>query len=439
MNILFSKNSVAGPISGADEIAVTYAVELKAAGHATGMLLVHPPASGDPLAGRLRAAEVPLTTLASPAFSASLAAGRKLAIRAMRAYSPASQLIRSNSRKLVFDLLQRYHDGCCEYLTRNRPDVLHVLTPDPGAVMLIRAAHATGVPVIYQEVGIPFHPPGFEEVYERFVSVLPLCARVAVLSPRLAQEIIRALPWLERPFVLPLISQDAINGALPSAPASESVRFGFAARLEHLKGPLHLIEGFPIAHRARPGIELKIAGDGSQRQQIVLTLRRLGLEKKCHLVGVYATLKERSQFMRGIDVFVLPSLTEGTPNAIIEAMAHAKPIVATAVGGIPDVVSDEEGILVPPNDAKALGAAIIRLAADAELRQRMGLAARKKYEQLFTPRVVLPLLTDFYERVIEGHSAGNNGTRQPPKDIRHPWSGAEPCEGYSSQLIGELS
>ena len=131
--------------------------------------------------------------------------------------------------------------------------------------------------------------------------------------------------------------------------------------------------------------------------------------------------------MEGIDVFVLPSLTEGTPNAIIEAMAHAKPIIATAVGGIPDVVSEKVGILVPPNDVKALGAAMSRLAGDAALRQTMGLAAREQYEQLFTPRVVLPLLTDFYERLLNGHEVTNNGnngngqTRRPQEQATHPW------------------
>jgi len=422
MKVLFCKTSFAGPISGADEIAVTYAVELKAAGHSTSILLVHPPASGDPLAARLRAAEVPLTTLASPAFSASLAAGRKLVIRAMRAYSPASPLIRARSRKLVSDLLQRYHESCCEYLIRNRPDVVHVMTPDPGAMMLIRAAHTTGVPVVYQEVGIPFHPPGFEDVYERFTSVLHLCAGVAVLSPRLAQEISRVMPQLAMPRVIPLISHDAMNGASPADAASDSVRFGFAARLEHLKGPLQLVEAFGIAHRTHPGIELRIAGDGSQRQQMILALRSLGLQDKCQLVGVYGTLKERSQFMREIDVFVLPSLTEGTPNAIIEAMAHAKPIIATAVGGIPDVVSEEIGILVPANDVDALGAAILRLSTDSDLRREMGLAARKKYEQLFTAEAVLPLLIDFYEQVINGGHRNNNVECHSEAELAHPWA-----------------
>lgn len=77
--------------------------------------------------------------------------------------------------------------------------------------------------------------------------------------------------------------------------------------------------------------------------------------------------------MRGIDVFVLPSLTEGTPNSVIEAMAHAKPVIATAVGGLPDFVTEDVGILVPPGDTAALGWAMARLARDPALRRSMGL------------------------------------------------------------------
>jgi len=421
MKILFCKNSFAGPISGADEIAVTYAIELKAAGHDTSMLLVHTPSKNDPLAERLRAANVPLNTLASGTFSASLATGRRLAIRAMRAFSPASDLIRSNSRKLVFNLLQRYHDACCEYLRHHQPDVIHVLTPDPGAVMLIRAAHDTNLPVVYQEVGIPFHPPGFEEVYERFVSVLPLCARIAALSPVLANELSRVLPQVPQAQVLPLISQDH-NGASTPTPPDDVVTFGFSARLEHLKGPLRLLDAFRVAHQTHPQVGLKIAGEGSQRDDFISGSRRLSLEEKCQLVGVYTTLEGRNRFMGGIDVFVLPSLTEGTPNVIIEAMAHAKPIIATAVGGVPDLVTNEVGILVPSDDGKALAAAMARLAGDAEMRRRMGIAARKRYEQLFTPEAVLPLLVDFYDRILEQHAvAPPRSTDRPLSELNHPW------------------
>jgi glycosyltransferase involved in cell wall biosynthesis len=412
MKILYCKNNFAGPISGADEIAVMYAIELKAAGHDTRILLVHAPLKNDPLVKRLRAANVPLSTLASPVFSSSLEAARKLAIRAMHAFTPASDLIRTNSRRVVAELLQRYYSACRMDLKNNRPDVVHVLTPGPGAEVLIRAAHDEGIPVIYQEVGIPFHPPGFEDVYERFVSVLPLCSEVAVLSPALATEVSRVLPQVGPTKVLPLISPD-YNGIPDAKLNSEVVTFGFSARLEHLKGPIRLLEGFSIAHQTAPNIALKIAGEGSQRQEFIALSRRLGVEQKCELVGVYSTLQERAEFMAGIDVFVLPSLTEGTPNVIVEAMAHAKPTIAGNVGGVPDLLAEGVGLLVSPDDVRELGAAMVRL-TDPALRKEMGLAARKRYEELFTPRAVLPMLLDFYNGIVEGGSAS--------PALNHPWS-----------------
>jgi glycosyltransferase involved in cell wall biosynthesis len=419
MKILFCKNNFAGPISGADEIALTYAIELKAAGHATSILLVQPPAKNDPLAARLRAADVPLDTLASATFSTSLATARRFAIRAMRTFSPLSGLILSNSRKVVFNLLQQYHVACCEYLKRKRPDVVHVLTPDPGAVMLVRAAHETNIPVVYQEVGIPFHPPGFEDVYERFLSVLPLCTEVTALSPSLAQELRRVSTRSSPAKVLPLISPDH-NGFTKPQSTSEVVTFGFAARLEHLKGPLRLLEAFGVAHQTHEQMKLSIAGEGSQRGEFVAGSRRLGVKEKCELVGVYKSIEERSEFMKSIDVFVLPSLTEGTPNVIIEAMAHEKPVIATAVGGVPDLVTEDVGILVPPDDSRALAAAMIRIAIDTKMRRRMGAAARQQYEQLFTPAAVLPVLLDLYAGIIESTRTNkhvDNGRQRPS----HPW------------------
>ena len=421
MKILFSKSTFVGPISGADEIVTRYAIEMKKVGHQTGILLVHSPELGTPQVTHLNTAGVPISILASPAFSTSLTLGRRVAPWLMRALSPASQMIRTILRKQVFHLLQRYHDACCEYLLTHRPDVVHVVTPDPGAVMLIRAAHTVGIPVVYQEVGIPFHPPGFEEVYERLVSVLPLCSGVAALSPRLAQEMKRALPQLKRVQVLPLISQNGWRDAAGQASNSDDVCFGFAARLEHLKGPLSLVEAFAIARHLQPRTSVKIAGEGSQRDMIVATIEKFNLEQACQLVGVYKTAQERSRFMQSINVFVLPSLTEGTPNAIIEAMSHGKPIIATDVGGIADIVTEEVGALVPARDMKALGAAMSELAGNPEVRKRMGIAARKKYEQLFTPLAVLPVLTEFYEMAISKGQSKTYGQKEEPNPVTHPW------------------
>jgi len=236
----------------------------------------------------------------------------------------------------------------------------------------------------------------------------------------------RALPDIREPRVVPLIAPDAADefGEADEARGEgAAVTFGFASRLEHLKGPLQFVEGFRIAHGAHPSVEIKVAGEGSQREDIVRALRRLGLEEKSQLVGTYTTPAGRSSFMQETDVFVLPSLTEGTPNAIIEAMAHAKPVVAAAVGGIPDLVTPDVGILVPPGDTEALGAAMTRLATDPELRAKMGRAARRRYEQLFTPHAVLPLLINFYQHVLNGNGAGRNGNSHLP-EVTHPWAQA---------------
>lgn len=147
----------------------------------------------------------------------------------------------------------------------------------------------------------------------------------------------------------------------------------------------------------------------------------MNLKKKSQLVGTYRNAHERSLFMRSISVFVLPSLTEGTPNAIIEAMAHGKPIIATDVGGVADIVTEEIGVLVPSGDTKALEDAMAQLAGNLELCRSMGIAARKKYEQLFTSPAVLPVLTDFYEKVIGNGHAQKRQQAGESSRVEHPW------------------
>jgi glycosyltransferase involved in cell wall biosynthesis len=114
---------------------------------------------------------------------------------------------------------------------------------------------------------------------------------------------------------------------------------------------------------------------------------------------------------------VLPSLAEGTPNSIVEAMAHGIPIIASDVGGIADMIADQAGILVPPGDVDALAAAMRRLAGDASLREQMGQTAKDQYQKLFSPAAVLPMLLDTYTRLTVNTAAtavGNNG--------HHPWA-----------------
>ncbi|HEU5236743.1 MAG TPA: glycosyltransferase family 4 protein, partial [Pyrinomonadaceae bacterium] len=135
--------------------------------------------------------------------------------------------------------------------------------------------------------------------------------------------------------------------------------------------------------------------------------------------GVYTHPEECRAFMESLDVFVMPSFSEGTPNSIVEAMACGKPIIASDVGGIPDMIGDEAGLLVPPGEIDALAEAMLRLARDSDLRKQMGKAAQARYQKLFSPKVVVPLIVESYERV-----ARNNGRRPSVNGNQtfYPWA-----------------
>jgi glycogen synthase len=104
-------------------------------------------------------------------------------------------------------------------------------------------------------------------------------------------------------------------------------------------------------------------------------------------------------------------------------------VIATDVGGIRDIITEEVGILVQPEDPKALGTAMARLASDCQLRRRMGDAARRKYEQLFTPRAVMPVLIDCYERSMNYSRPAANGRRRSSVQLSHPWCDADGDKG----------
>jgi len=431
MKIILCKGQFQGPISGADETLVSYATNLRRAGHSVSVLLMYPHSPEDHYYDRLRAAGVPVTTLAVEPVRSSLDAGRSFARGVLRALPATGPVVRSSAQRVAATLASRYYARCREHLRLSGADLAHVFTPDAGAMVMIRAASAAGVPVLYQELGMPYDPPDYRPFYKRFTSVLPLCAEVAALSPLLARKCREHLPHGGTISVLPIITEELSAGAgesraarAPQRPPGEGVVVGFAARIEHLKGPMILLEAFAAACRERPDLRLKIAGSGSLKQCLAERAEALGVASRCQFVGVYREREERRSFMRGLDLFALPSLTEGTPNSIAEAMSHGLPVVASAVGGIPDLITPEVGALVRPGDPHSLADELVALAADAGLRARMGRAAERRYAELFLPDVVLPILLETYERVASKKRP--NPAPAPPLlgGCRHPW--AEP-------------
>jgi glycosyltransferase involved in cell wall biosynthesis len=205
---------------------------------------------------------------------------------------------------------------------------------------------------------------------------------------------------------------------LPRRPVPFGTIFGYAARLERGKGPAELLQAFARLTDRCDGTYLRLAGVGPLSYSARKQSRRLGLDERVEFTGSYSTTVGRAAFLQSLDVFVLPSFAEGTPNSIIEAMAVGLPVIASSVGGIPDMVTTETGILVPPGDAAALEEAMHRLASDHALRTRMGAAAKRRYEDLYSPRAALPRLLDVYARVAHEHGVGEASRHRVARDHR---------------------
>ena len=134
---------------------------------------------------------------------------------------------------------------------------------------------------------------------------------------------------------------------------------GFVGRLQEVKGVRYLIESLVELKTVIPKVKLLIVGDGPLRASLQDYAQELGLGEQVIFTGYR---RDIPQVLNAMNVFVLPSLREDLPLSPIEAMAMRKPVVATNVGGIPEVVVDgETGILVPPKDASALAKAISRI------------------------------------------------------------------------------
>jgi glycosyltransferase involved in cell wall biosynthesis len=158
-----------------------------------------------------------------------------------------------------------------------------------------------------------------------------------------------------------------------SGPLHSAVAVG---RLVRLKGFDVLLKAAAIVRQAAPNFSLRIVGDGSERDTLEWQISDLRLADAVQLVGYK---EDPASYFEEAGVYVLSSRSEGIPLTLLEAMACGLPIVATAVGGVPEIVSDgENGLLVRPDDPAALSKAILRLIRDPSLAKRLGAAARAR-------------------------------------------------------------
>jgi glycosyltransferase involved in cell wall biosynthesis len=173
---------------------------------------------------------------------------------------------------------------------------------------------------------------------------------------------------------------------------------GMVARLDLQKGFEYLLRAVGELCAAFPALKVVIVGEGPDRHAIESMVQRFGLQSNVILAGQHSDMPG---IYAAMDVFVLPSLNEGLPMTILEAMAASRPVIATRVGAIPKVIKDgETGLLVDPGDANGLRDALARFLTDSDLCRRIGSAGHDWVSRNYTSEAMVLKYRQMYDDVL---------------------------------------
>jgi len=302
------------------------------------------------------------------------------------------------------------HLGFWRLMRRLRPTVLH--TYNLAALEYAFTGTMAGVPVrIHAEHGRDASDPEGKNAKHNFLRrrLVPFVDRFIPVSEDLNRwlgEVVR-IPASKTLFIKNGVDTDKF--ALGAAPAPDSpwqagdIVIGTVARVQDVKNHRALVDAFArlrtqlqdSAPELAPRVKLSIVGDGPLLPAVREQVNSLGLDDAVWLPGARADI---GALLQTFSVFALPSLAEGTPVSMLEAMACGLPVVASNVGGIPEVVDDGvQGLLVPVGDVDALARALARYAMDSRLRERHGHAGRARVEDRFSMRAMLTAYGALYD------------------------------------------
>ncbi len=308
---------------------------------------------------------------------------------------------------------------------RRLTSVVKQVTPDLIHTMLFRASQAgriagwrNGVPVVSSFVNVPYDrsrrrvdkaSKGWKlkglqfmdamtaRLVTRFHAVSEFAKSSNCQALRVNDARVAVVPRGRDPLQFPSRETEACR---PAVPVVMNV-----GRLIEQKGQSHLIAAMQAVTQQVPQAKLRIAGDGPLRESLAGLVQQLGLGKHIELLGRCLDVPEQ---LKAADVFAFSSLYEGLPGAVIEAMFAGCPIVASDIPQVRELIKHEEsGLLVPPADAPALGAALARLLQDRKLAFRLGREARRIALAKYDIHVVTGQMESFYRQVLSDvHARG---------------------------------
>jgi glycosyltransferase involved in cell wall biosynthesis len=272
-------------------------------------------------------------------------------------------------------------------LKRWQPDVLHA--HDPHGVALGALALSIGTPesnpILVASRRVDFHIRGNAFSRWKYRQVTCFIAASHAIAAMLAEDGVEPdrITTIHEGIDVERVQQAPAANVHQEfwMPAGVPVVGNVAALVGH-KGQKHLIDAVPLVVRQVPDAHFLILGEGELRPALERQIRDLHLEKRVLLPGFRTDVLS---LIKAFDVFAMSSVTEGLGTSLLDAMAAARPIVATRAGGMPEVVVDgETGILVPVRDHARLAEALVRMLRDPALRTRLGAAGLRRVRAEFS-------------------------------------------------------
>ena len=283
-------------------------------------------------------------------------------------------------------------------IVHEQADIVHAHTGHAVALAALATVGTRARMVLTRRVSFPLkRNPASLWKYARADAMIAVCRATAdalVASGIESARITVAYSGVDLTRVIPPASPDTLIslGVKPGAPLVVMV----AALVGH-KDPLTFVRAMQVARRTVPNVQALMVGEGELRADVEREIASLGLANVVHLAG-YRT--DADSLMSAADVVALSSSDNGIGGVVIDAMSFGKPVAATAAGGIPEaVVNDETGLLVPIGDVNALGEAIARLLTDHDLASRLGANGIRR-APLFSIDNTVERTLAVYERVL---------------------------------------
>jgi sugar transferase (PEP-CTERM/EpsH1 system associated) len=316
----------------------------------------------------------------------------------------------------------RYIVQLARVLVTIRPDILHLHNPTAFFYGALAGRLASVTHIVYTEHGRDFASSKRNKFIHRMLARLVDRVVVVAESSRRVLETEGVPP--KRITTIHngidaahfLVDEDRWGQRAKLGFTREQPLLGIVARLDPIKNHAALLRAMPLILQAFPDANLLVIGEGPLRTELERLSDELGVREHVHFLGVRDDVPE---LLSILDVAVLCSLSEGLSLTLLEECAAGKPVVATRVGGNPEIVADgQTGLLVPVGDDAALAQAINRLLADPEYAQSMGQAARQRFMAEFTLERMVACYVELYEARAPACAATTVGaklgaTRQP--------------------------